>query len=282
MTLGVFAAVILAAFLHAAWNAIVRSGQDRTTSMAAVVLGQAVLGAMCLPFLPLPMVESWPWLAAGVGLHLGYQLFLIEAYKTGGLSEVYPLARGAAPLIVAGVSVVFLGTMVSPAEWTGIAFISCGLASLVIVGAGGVYKLPARATVMALGASLFIAAYSIVDGMGARVSGSPVAFFGWLTLINACVFFALVPLRKPAEIRAVPAAWRVVLVGGFASFAAYALVVWAFTQAPIATVAALRETSILFAIAIGVGVLGERLDCKRIAASMLTLAGAALLRIGRS
>lgn len=282
MSLTVFLAVLAAAFLHAAWNAIVRGGRDRTTSMAAVVLGQAVIGAICLPFLPLPAAESWPWLGAGVLLHLGYQLFLIEAYKTGGLSEVYPLARGAAPLIVAGVSVLVLGTVLSVAEWVGIVFISCGLASLVIVGAGGVYKLPARATLMALGASVFIAAYSIIDGLGARVSGSPVAFFGWLTLINAGVFFALVPLWKPREIRAVPAAWRVMLVGGFASFAAYALVVWAFTQAPIATVAALRETSILFAIAIGVGVLNERLDAKRIAASMLTLGGAILLRIGRS
>lgn len=250
--------------------------------MAAVVLGQALLGALCLPFLAVPAVESWPWIAASVVLHLGYQLFLIEAYRTGGLSEVYPLARGAAPLMVAAVSVLFLGTALSGMEWGGILLISTGLASLVIVNSSGVFKLPGRATAMALCASVFIAAYSLVDGLGARVSGSAVAFFGWVTVINALVFFCLVPLWRPAAMRAVPAAWRVVLIGGGASFCAYALVVWAFTQAPIATVAALRETSILFAIAIGVGVMGERLDLKRILAAMFTITGAVLLRLGKS
>lgn len=282
MTITVFLAVILAAFLHASWNALVRGGQDRTTAMAAVMLGQALFGAACLPVLPFPAAESWPWLLSSVVLHLGYQFFLLEAYKTGGLSEVYPLARGTAPLVVAAVSVGALGVVLSTTEWMGILLISCGLVSLVIVGAGGVYKLPGRATVMALCTSLFIAAYSIVDGMGARVSDSPVAYFGWLALIDTVIFLPLLAIWKPQEVRAVPRAWRVVLIGGFASFAAYALVVWAFTQAPIATVAALRETSILFALAIGVGVLGERLDARRILAAMLTLAGAILLRLGKS
>ncbi|MEM7189784.1 MAG: DMT family transporter [Pseudomonadota bacterium] len=282
MTLTVFLVVLLAALLHATWNALVRSAVDPTTSMAAVVLGQAIFGALCLPIFPPPAPESWSLLAVGVALHLGYQFLLIEAYKTGGLSEVYPLARGSAPLLVAVVSVLFLGVTLSVLELAGVVLISCGLVSLVVVGAGGLYKLPAPATVMALCTGAFIASYSLIDGYGAQLSVSPVAFFAWLAVINTAALFAIVPLWNPAAIRAVPAAWRVVLIGGFASFTAYALVVWAFTQAPIATVTALRETSILFAIAIGVVFLNEKLDVRRVLAAFLTLVGAAALRLGRT
>ncbi|MEM7489037.1 MAG: DMT family transporter [Pseudomonadota bacterium] len=282
MSLVVFGAVLLAAFLHAAWNAAVRSGADKTTAMAAVVLGQGALGGVLLPFLPLPSQESWPWILSGVVLHLGYQLFLVAAYRTGELSEVYPLARGAAPLLVAGASVTVLGTTLSGLEWAGIILISLGVASVVLVRASGRLSAPSRSTVMALVASVFIAAYSLNDGLGARLSNAPVAFFGWLTLLNAVAFFAILPFWRPLTFRAIPRCLPTITLGGGASFTAYALVVWAFTEAPIALVTALRETSILFALAIGIGLMGERLDLRRVASAFLTLSGAVLLRLGRS
>lgn len=281
MTPAVFAAVLLAALLHAAWNAIVRGGRDRATAMAAVVLGQALLGAALLPVLPMPAPESWFWIASGVALHLGHQLFLVAAYRTGGLSEVYPLARGAGPLIVAAVSVALLGVTLTGLEMAGIALISCGLTSLVVMRTEGRMRRPSRATGMALAASAFIAGYTLNDGLGARASGAPVAFFAWLTVLNAVAFFAVLPFWRPAALRGLRSSGTAIVVGGGASFAAYALIVWAFTQAPIAVVAALRETSILFALAIGVGVLGERADLRRLASATLTLWGVVLLRLGR-
>ena len=282
MSVGVFLAVLFAAFLHAAWNAAVRSEADRAVGMAAVVLGQAISGLACMAFLPAPDAASWPWIVLGAALHLGYQLFLVAAYRIGDLSAVYPLARGLAPLLVAGASTAFLGADLGTAGWAGVVLISCGLASLVIVRADGRHVRPSRSTAMALGAGVFIAAYTLADGVGARISGAPVAFFGWLTVLNAAAFFAILPLWRPGALGAVPAAWRTVLGGGGASFAAYAIAVWAFTQAPIALVAALRETSILFALAIGVLVLKERLDLRRVAAACLTLLGAIALRAGRA
>lgn len=280
MTTPVFLAVLLAALLHAAWNAAVRGGADKTVSMAAVVLGQGAIGATCLPFLDLPAAPSWPWIASGVVLHLGYQHFLLAAYRAGGLSEVYPLARGTAPLIVTAVSVGVLGVALDAVELAGIVLICGGIASVVLVRTNGAFRLPGRATVMALCTSAFIAAYTINDGLGARLSDAPVAFFGWQTLFTAIAFFAILPFWRPAAIRALPRAGLTILLGGGASFAAYALVVWAFTQAPIATVAALRETSIVFAVILGVVLLGERLALRRVVSAFLTLAGAALLRLG--
>ncbi len=282
MTLTVFSAVIFAALLHAGWNALVRGGRDKTTSMAAVVAGQALFGGCLAAVLPLPAPESWPWIASGVILHIGYQFFLSAAYSTGELSEVYPLARGTAPLLVAITSVTILGITLGPFEWMGVILISCGLASLVIVRSNGRFQLPARGTLMALGASVFIAAYSLNDGFGARLSDAPVAFFGWLALINGVVYTSILPFWRPDALRALPGAWPVVVIGGGASFAAYALVVWAFTQAPIATVSALRETSILFALAIGVGLMGEKVNLRRLVAIFLTLLGAIALRLGKS
>jgi drug/metabolite transporter (DMT)-like permease len=208
-------------------------------------------------------------------------MFLLLSSRIGDLTQVYPIARGSAPLIVAGVSVAFLGVALAPLELAAILTIAAGIMSLSLVRRQDGLR-NGRAGALALGTGCFIAAYSLVDGSGARLSGSPVGYFAWNCIGNALVFPTLVAAIRPGVLAAVARdARRTFVVGGTASFVAYALVVWAFTQAPIALVSALRETSIVFALLIGVTLLGERLDLARVASTMLTLFGAALLRLAR-
>lgn len=277
----VFAVVLLAALLHATWNALVKGGADKGAGMAAVVIGQGVAGALLLPFAPLPTVESLPYLIAGVALHLGYQVFLIQSYKFGDLTQVYPIARGASPLLVALGSVVFLGVSFTSVELAAMAMISVGIASISLVRrADGLFQL--RAAGLALITGGFIASYSLVDGQGARIAGTALGFYGWLSVLNAIAFAAFARPLRPGLVTRALAARKHLFLGGGASFMAYLLVVWAFTQAPIALVTALRETSIVFALLIGVFVLNERLNLAKVLSVAMTISGAVLLRLGRS
>ena len=280
MTGAVFAAVLLAAFLHAAWNAVVKGGGDKWLSMAALVSGHAIPAAVALAFVPAPAPESWPWIGLSMALHFGYQWFLLTAYRLGDFTRVYPLARGSAPLIVAAVSVGALGATLSGTEVAGVALIAAGILSIALSRRGAASNPGAVAAALVTG--LFIAAYSLCGGTGARLSGSPVGFFAWSAIGGAAAFTAFTAWRRPGIVLALP--WRAPAAffgGGTASFAAYALVVWAFTQAPIALVTALRETSIVFALLIGAFVLRERIDLARIASTFTTLVGVGLLRLSR-
>lgn len=281
MSSTVFAAVILAAFLHAAWNFLVKRGGDSGLAMVAVVAGHLPFALTALLVFPAPAPESWPFIAASAALHLGYQLFLLNSYRVGDLTQVYPIARGAAPLIVAAVSVAFLGVSLGRGELIGIAIIACGILSLGLVRqADGVRN--HRAALLALGTGCFIAAYSLVDGTGARLAGTGVGFFAWAAILNGAAVLAGAALWRPGLIARLPReGLRPMLLGGGASFTAYALVVWAFTEAPIALVTALRETSIVFALLLGVFALRERLDLGKVISTMLTLAGAIVLRAAR-
>ena len=273
-------AVLLAALLHASWNAVVKGGDDKLVSTLAVVIGHAVPGFVAAALLPVPDPASWPWIGLGAVLHVGYQMFLAAAYRDGDLAQVYPIARGSAPLIVALVSVTLLGVALATAEIAAILLIATGIIS---IGAARAGRADPRTLATALATGGFIAAYSLSDGTGARLSGSPVAFYAWMTLLNATFSAAILARLRPGALfslhrRAPGAFW----FGGLASFAAYALVVWAFTQAPIALVTALRETSIVFALVIGAVFLREKVDLARIAATFVTLSGVILLRLGRS
>ena len=281
MSPAVFAAVILAAFLHAAWNFLVKRGGDSGLAMIAVVTGHLPFAFGALLVFQAPAPESWPFIAASAALHVGYQLFLLNSYRVGDLTQVYPIARGAAPLIVAAVSVSFLGVSLGRGELIGIAIIACGILSLGLVRqADGVRN--HRAAVLALGTGCFIAAYSLVDGTGARLAGTALGYFGWASIGNAAVFASLMALTRPGLLTQVfRRGKRAMILGGGASFVAYSMVIWAFTQAPIALVTALRETSIVFALLIGVFLLGERLDLAKVASTMVTLLGGALLRLAR-
>ena len=280
MTGTVFVAVLIAAVLHAAWNAVVKSGDDKWLSMAAVVIGHAVSAAVALLLAPAPAPESWPWIGLGVALHFGYQWFLLSAYRLGDFTRVYPLARGSAPLIVALVSVAVLGASLTGTEVAAMALIAAGIVSIALSRAGAAPDRGAVAAALVTGC--FIAGYSLCDGTGARLSGSPVGFFACAAIGNSALFAAFTAWRRPGLLRGLPRrAPTAFLFGGAASFAAYALVVWAFTQAPIALVTALRETSIVFALLIGAFVLRERIDLPRIASTFVTLVGVGLLRLSR-
>jgi drug/metabolite transporter (DMT)-like permease len=277
----VFLAVIAAALLHAVWNALVKGSADKFLGMTAVVVGHVPAALAALAVFPAPAPASWPWIAAAIALHIGYQLFLLHAYRAGDLTQVYPIARGSAPMIVAAVSVGFLGVALAPVEVLAVLTIGAGIMSLSLVRRQDGLR-NGKAAALALATGGFIAAYSLVDGTGARLSGSPVGYFAWTALGNAAIFSGLIAMIRPGVLSGIPVrGMRVLAVGGTASFVAYALVVWAFTEAPIALVSALRETSIVFALLIGVTLLGERLDLARVASTMVTLFGAALLRLAR-
>lgn len=280
MTTTVFFAVLLAAFLHAAWNALIKSSEDKLLGTLAVVVGFVPVSILTVVFFPIPHADAWPYIVVGGFIHVGYLMLLVHAYHHGDLSHVYPIARGTAPLIVTLISLWLLNAELGRQQIIGIAVIAAGILSLSL-------SRPAQqgsrlATRLALAVGGFIALYSVVDGLGARLSGSPFAYFAWETLITVVVF-CLIAFKMRSDIFTV--AWNgprwKPLVGGTASFVAYAIVVWAFTLAPIALVAALRETSMVFALAIGVLILREPLDKSKFIATFLTISGAAIVKLAR-
>ena len=278
MSVVVMLVVLVAALLHASWNFQVKQRKNKHESMSAVVLGHVPFAALALLFSPSPRPESYAYLIAGAFLHTGYQLFLLNAYRIGDLSQVYPLARGVAPLIVAGISVVFLGVHLAWLEIAAIVTIGAGIMSLAMVRRSDGRR-NGRAVALALMTGGFIASYSLVDGLGARQAGTALGFYGWLSLINAAVFATIMRLWKPGLVRRVICQDRgLALKGGGQSFFAYALVIWSFTLAPIALVTAVRETSIIFALLLGVFLLKEPVGRLKVMATLLTLIGVVLLR----
>ena len=281
MSLPVMIVVLLAALLHASWNFLVKRNDDKHLSMSAVVLGHTPFALIALSFAPLPNPESLPYILIGAGLHVGYQLFLLASYRIGDLSQVYPLARGSAPLMVAGVSVTLLGVHLSWIELTAVTVIGTGIMSLALVRRSDGLR-NGRAASLALITGGFIASYSLVDGLGAREAGTALGFYGWLSIVNGVVFAAIIRIVQPGIVtKVVRRDWRLALGGGGASFLAYATVTWAFTVAPIPLVTALRETSIVFALLLGVFVLKERLDLTKVLATLFTMLGIGLLRVNR-
>ncbi|WP_316898125.1 DMT family transporter [Pseudodesulfovibrio indicus] len=281
MSVTVMLVVLLAALFHATWNLFVKNTADKHLSMTAVVLGHVPFGAGALLVAPLPDISSLGYILAGALLHVGYQLFLLNSYRHGDLSQVYPLARGVAPLLVAGASVLLLGERLSVTETMAVAAIALGIMSLTLVRRRDGLR-NGKGALLALGTGGFIAAYSLVDGTGARLAGTALGFYGCLTIVNGAVLALIMRAARPGVVTAaLTRNLRFTLVGGGASFLAYALVTWAFTMAPIPLVTALRETSIIFALILGVVVLKERLDLMKVAATACTLAGACLLRFGR-
>lgn len=281
MSTTVFFAVIGAAVLHASWNALVKSGADKLLGIGAIMIGHLPFAVLCLLFVPAPAPESWVFLCGGIVLHAGYQFFLLNSYKLGDLTQVYPIARGSAPLLVALFSVLVLQVALSKMELLAVVVIGVGIVSLGLVRKSDGQRNP-HAAISALITGCFIASYSLVDGMGARLAGTAVGFFAWLSIANGILMICYILAVRPTILKQmVSSHLSLCLVGGGASFAAYAIVTWAFTQAPIALVTALRETSIVFALLIGVFFLKERIDLVKVFSTFTTLAGALLLRFGK-
>ncbi len=278
MSLGVFAAVLGAAFLHGAWNALVKLGTSKLGTMVMLSVVSVPIGLVVVAGRPLPGAEVWPWLLASALIHVGYKLFLALAYEAGDLSRVYPIARGAAPLMVLVAGVAVLPDRLSLLEIAGVVLMGAGLLAM----ARGVFTVgeSRRLLPFALGSACATAAYTLVDGLGARVSGDAIGYVGWIFVLDGVLFTLVVlALRGRAVVPAGTRAWAGGAVAAAASYGAYAISVWAMTVAPIALVAALRETSILFAVLIGWLVFGERTRPDKALAVGLILGGVVLTRL---
>jgi len=275
LTLGVTLAVLGAGLMHASWNAIVKggSGGDPLLDTSTVVAGSMVVSLVLLPFLPLPLAAAWPMALASMVIHFAYYLTLTEAYRAGDLSFAYPLMRGTAPLLVTMLGVVFLRELPSLQVTAGILLICAGIFAIAFAQR---HRHPRAAVYWALANAGIIAVYTLVDGAGARASGNAFAYVAWLTFLESALFLAWVRWHRGASATAyVTSRWRRGMVGGFFSVAAYGIVLWAMTRAPVAAVAALRETSVLFAAIIGTVLLKERLGPGRLAAAVGVVLGVA-------
>jgi len=278
MTPTVFLAVLGAALLHAGWNALVRVGAAKVTTMLILTLVQGGLGLAMALTRDLPAADVWPWLVASGVFHAAYKAFLALAYEQGDLSRVYPIARGAAPLMVLAVSAAFLAEPLKSIEVFAILVLGAGI---LLMGRGAFRSGESvRLVPFALASAAMTAGYSLVDGLGARVSGDAVTYVAWLFVFDAVLLTpVLLWMRGPGILSAPPRAWGIGALAATFSYGAYAIVVWAMTLAPIALVTALRETSILFAVLIGWLAFGERMDRTKSAAALFILSGVILTRL---
>ena len=278
METSVFLAVLFAALLHASWNAIIRASGDRFLGMLLLTVSQGVMGVVMALFVPLPKGEVWLWLLASGALHSGYKMFLAAAYKHGDLSRVYPIARGTAPMIVVLVGFFLLSDTLAGKEYAGIALIGLG----VILMARGVFSSgEVRVLIpLALGSALCTAGYSMVDGLGARAAGHATQFTAWLFIFDALVFCSAALATSGTKRFIAPRkAWAIGAFAGALSLGTYWIAVWAMTVAPIALVAALRETSVLFAVLIGVVWMKEPANTAKISAAIVIVLGIVLIRV---
>ena len=266
--------VLCGASLNATWNAIVKGAPDKLLTTVLVILTSAVPSAVILPFVDSPDPASWPFLAASSVCQVAFFLLLTAAYRGADMSEAYPVMRGAAPVLVGIASAAAIGETLSPAAWAGILLIAAGVLGFARAP-GGVGRL-----VLPLCNAVVIAAYTIIDGLGVRRSGAPVGYVLWLNILLSLPFVAWVVAARWSAFRCYAARHLPLgLVGGIATTGSYGLALWAMTQAPIAVVAALRETAMLFGLAISGLVLKERIGPARLAAVLVIAAGAAVLRL---
>ncbi len=278
LSLDVIALVLFGAALHATWNALVKSGTDKPLDSSMVALGASITSIFILPFLPLPDPAAWPFVAASVAIHFCYFQLVGAAYRHGDIGVVYPLMRGVAPLIVASLSGILLHEVLSLVMLIGVATISAGVMTLAFESRQG----SRRAMGLALLNAGVIATYTYVDGLGARLAGNPVSYTLWISLLPPLPLFAVAFARRGVApvLSHVRLTWMRGLFGGASSLASYGLALFAMTKAPIAAVAALRETSILFALLISIFILKETAGKWRYVAGGMIAMGALILKLG--
>jgi drug/metabolite transporter (DMT)-like permease len=271
--------VLASALLHAVWNALIRGGRDRSRDIVLVVAAAALLALPPLALLPPPAPASWPWLAASGAIHVVYFRLVAHAYRHAELSFAYPIMRGLAPAGTALLAALLLAESPPPAGWLGVALICGGV--LLMAGdswRSGLHR--GRALLFPLAIAAAIMLYTVIDGQGARLAGSAFAYNGWLFVLTA---LPLTLLFVAQDGRATAAYlrwhWRRGLFGGFCTLASYGLALWAMTRAPIALVAALRETAVVFGALIAALWLGERITGPRWLAIGLVCAGAMAIKL---
>jgi drug/metabolite transporter (DMT)-like permease len=272
--------VLFAAACHAGWNAAIKRGLDPLAGTVSIAIGSAVVAIPLLLVTGLPIAAAWPWVIASVVIHLFYFAGLIESYRAGDMGQVYPIARGSAPLLTAAGTALLIGEHTAPIAWLGIVLLAGGVILLSLRGGRDLAQLDRRAAGFALFTAVTICAYSLVDGIGARTAGNAHAYTAAMFLGNGLIMAAYALARRGAgALASMMPHWRIGLIGGALSYVAYAIVIWAMTVAPIAIVAALRETSVLFGALIAVVVLREPLRAVRFAAAAAIVIGLALIRL---
>jgi drug/metabolite transporter (DMT)-like permease len=269
--------VLLAALMHASWNAIVKSDSDRLASFSLVMLAGGFLGAAMIPFVPTPDAASWPYLFASMLIHVVYYFALLRAYALGDLSHVYPIARGLGPTLVALFSGVLIGEYLSWRETGGVVLVSLGIAGLAL--ARGIPTADERrATIMAVLTGATIAAYTVVDAMGVRASGTALGYIAWLNVLEAPWVFVWACWRRGfALVPYIRAYWWRGTMGGAIAATSYGIAIWASGISPVAHVSALRESSVLFGALIGTLLLGEAFGARRVLAAALMVCGLLLM-----
>ncbi|WP_413737521.1 EamA family transporter [Sodalis sp. RH21] len=276
MSASLIAIVLFAACLHACWNAVVKGAGDKLLATILVSGMAGMLAACALPFLTPPAPPSWGFIAASALCQVGYYLLIANTYRIADMSQAYPLMRGSAPVFVALASPWVIGESLSPPAWAGILLISGGIMAM-IRGRGLNNR---KGVWLALATAVVIAAYTLIDGIGVRRSAAPAAYTLWIFLLTAMVLLGWVLLaRRTAFVHYARGNLHYGVIGGAGTLASYGIALWAMTKAPVALVAGLRETSILFAVLIAVAVLKERVRRDQWAMIALITAGAVLLRL---
>jgi drug/metabolite transporter (DMT)-like permease len=275
----VTAAVLLSAFAHAGWNAIAAGIKDKVVAFTVLGIGSLVIVVPLVAWAPVPAEASRPFLLASAVIHVAYNLLLMQSYRLGDFSQVYPLARGISPLVVTVAAAVFVGERLAPLQLAGVVVVSAGLASLVVVG-----RRPGRhdraAVAAAVGTGLAIATYTVVDGVGVRTAGDAFGYIVWLNILNSAAIpvGAFCVRGRELLLQARPY-WAYGLAGGALTLLAYGLVLWAQTRGALAPVAALRESSIIFGALIGAVFFHERFGVPRVVAAVLVTVGIVLLNL---
>lgn len=274
ISLPVTLAVLGAALLHASWNVLVKSGADKELETFNIAIGSGLVALVAALFLPAPAPASWPWVAASAIVHILYFVFLAGAYRWGELSYTYPVMRGGGPMIVALVGALVLGEVLPLHATLGVLFICAGILAF----ASGRHD--SRATAFALSNAVVIATYTLVDGTGARLSQAPASYTLWFFVANGVVIAVYGWLRRGRAVNAYfVGAWKKALVGGSCAVASYGIALWAMTRAPIAIVAVLRETAVIFGAVIAAFVLKEKFTRRRLAATGAVMLGLVALKL---
>lgn len=280
MTTTVFLAVLAAAVLHAGWNAMIKVKLEPLLAITLISIGCGVAAAPLLAFVDMPDPAAWPYIGASLAIHLVYYGALGEAYRTGDLGQIYPIARGSAPLMTAVGATFLLDEHLGPVGSFGILVLASGIIMLSLKGGRDNARFQFRAIGFALLTAASIALYTLVDGVGGRIGSSPMPYIVWLVFLDGAMMLIFGLIKYPREMRGVPPRTALLLlIGGIMSATAYAIAIWAMAQAPIALVAALRETSVLFAAVIGIVILREPIIPLRIFAALVVVAGIVLVRL---
>ena len=275
----VFTAVIIASMFHATWNGMVKKHSNKVTALSAIILGHVPISIIAVIFLPMPSFDSLPYIIVSAFIHQGYNWFLLKSYSVGDLTKVYPIARGFGPIIATIISIFFLGLIISKASILSISLVCAGILIISLFG----YKTINNLNIIkySLITGFFIGLYTVIDGYGARVSLSAISYMSWGFILSAMLFPILLKINKYDNIfrNIINDGKAIFWIGGSISYLVYGVVIWGFTKAPIPMVSALRESSIVFIIFIGIFFLDEKINLAKIISIILIFFGVIGLKI---